>query len=495
MARRPRLSPAREAQKNWLWHTAKTMTLPASALSTGDRRMEAESYLSSGYGQRLALDAVLSGGGKLADFASVWQPSRLKGTVVSPEYGTPFLAATQAYDLRPIPRKFLSLNKTDDSASRFVESGTIIVTCSGTVGRATLATDAIARGLLSHDLLRVTPTDDSCRGWIYAYLRASTVRQMMSSSQYGHMIKHLEPAHLQNLPMPRPRTDIGESLNASVDAILSARNIATAKMLEAENLFLRSVGDIELVTSRSAGFSVKTTEIFGRRRRLEATFHSPDVTDIQKHFTNRGLTLQSIADMGCRVWLPNRFKRIIAQEGVELVGSSDIFEVNPDLIKRIVDIRPVGGDDGRVKRGWLLLARSGQTYGLNGNMVIANAALENKIVSDHVIRIVANSECKVRSGYIYTALSHPLLGRPLLKSLAYGSSIPEIEVADVAALKVVRLDAEIEDEIADLAEKGAQMFADADIAETKLGADADMMLKDLIAGDWSKFVPFSARIA
>ena len=145
MALRARLSPAREEQRDWNWHKAKCLALPASALWSGDRRLEAENYLSNGYGHRLALEARLGNRGKLSDFARVWQPSRLKGIIVEQEYGTPFLAATQAFDLRPISRKFLSLERTDASAARFVRPGTILVTCSGSVGRATLATTTVSK--------------------------------------------------------------------------------------------------------------------------------------------------------------------------------------------------------------------------------------------------------------------------------------------------------------------------------------------------------------
>jgi type I restriction enzyme S subunit len=172
MAIRARLSPSREAQTHWNWHKAKFLALPASTLWGGERRMEAENYLSSGYGHRLALQARLGGSSRLGHLARVWQPSRLKGITVSAEYGTPFLAATQAFDLRPVPRKFLSLGRTDNSAERFAKPGCIIVTCSGTVGRTTLATSAVSNVLLSHDLLRVEPLDAEMKGWTYAYLRA-----------------------------------------------------------------------------------------------------------------------------------------------------------------------------------------------------------------------------------------------------------------------------------------------------------------------------------
>ena len=46
---------------------------------------------------------------------------------------------------------------------------------------------------------------------------------------------------------------------------------------------------------------------------------------------------------------------------------------------------------------------------------------------------------KMRPGYLVTALSHPLFGRPVVKSLAYGSSIPHIDPGDIQALEIVRL--------------------------------------------------------
>jgi hypothetical protein len=51
------------------------------------------------------------------------------------------------------------------------------------------------------------------------------------------------------------------------------------------------------------------------------------------------------------------------------------------------------------------------------------------------------------------ALSHPVFGRPLVKSIAYGSSIPEIEVADIEAFEVVRLKPSEESAIAELAKR------------------------------------------
>lgn len=491
MALRARLSPQREEQTQWPWHKAKALSLPASALWAGERRMEAENFLASGYGQRLALAARLGERGTLERIARVWQPSRLKGITVGKEYGTPFLAATQVFDLRPVPRKFLSLNRTDDANNRFVNPGTIVVTCSGSVGRATLATDAISRVLISHDLLRVEPLDQPLWGWTYAYLRSSIARAMMTSAQYGHIIKHLEPSHLFALPTPRPTDAIARQLQADAEKVLRARNRSVALMQEAEDLFEQAVGKPKALDFGESGFSVKASSFMSGRRRFEGIFNNPAVDSLYAHFQKKKLRTSSLVQAGYDVWLPTRFRRIPAEEGVHLVGSADLFEINPDLDKRIADIDFGDRNSGRVRRAWLLLARSGQTYGLNGTLAIANEFHEGKVVSDHVIRIAPTKQCDAKPGYVYTALSHPLLGRPLVKSLAYGSSIPEIDPSDIASMPFPRLEKDVESEIADKAEEGAKLFAEADLLENEMSARVDGLLEHLLAGNWTNFVPFS----
>jgi hypothetical protein len=87
------------------------------------------------------------------------------------------------------------------------------------------------------------------------------------------------------------------------------------------------------------------------------------------------------------------------------------------------------------------------------------------------MRIRPTKNAKVKPGYLMTAMTHPTLGRPLVKALAYGSSIPEIDVSDVNAFECVRLDNNTEDEIAKLAEDSAKARAQADILERKLNAN------------------------
>ncbi len=67
-----------------------------------------------------------------------------------------------------------------------------------------------------------------------------------------------------------------------------------------------------------------------------------------------------------------------------------------------------------------------------------------------------------------------------MKALPYGSSIPEIDVADVLAFPVPRLTSTVEDEIADMAEKAARLHDEADLLEIELANDADEIIRRFV---------------
>lgn len=482
MAIRARLTAPREVRERWPWHEVETLSLPMSAMVAGDRRMEAENFLSPGFAVRHGITSKPTGWAPLSDLANVWQPSRLKGIQVAPDFGTPFLAATQVFDKLPVARKWLSLNRTSDYAQRYVSQGTILVTCSGTVGRATVADESISGILISHDLLRVEARDTANRGWIYGYLRSPTIRAVMTSAQYGHMIKHLETGHLEALPAIFPASPAqAQGANANFDKIVAARNRAKALVSQAEQTLVGLVGacDDELNVGE-AGFSTSSASLFARRRRFDAACHAPAVGAIEKSLARNAARMESLRSIGCEIWLPNRFKRIPAEDGVELVDSSSIFEINPDFRRRISASGVSDRNDGRVERDWILMSRSGQTYGLLGSVVLATSQLDGKIITDDVIRIISGQS--VHPGYLHLLLSHETLGRPRVKSLAYGSSIPHIEVEDLLEFNIPRFDARQEQLLGEMMVDAFAAWSEADQLENELGENADKAIREFIRG-------------
>jgi hypothetical protein len=451
-------------------------------LLDGERRLEAETYLSTGFGIRVGIEKQ-SGWCRLGDIAKVWMPGRLKGIQVSQEFGVPYLAATQVYDIQPIPRKWLALEKTNDLKTRLATQGTILVTRSGAVGRATVSYKAHEGLLISDDLLRIEANNDLDIGWIYGFLHSAQLRAMAVGAHYGHIIKHLEPEHLQEIPIPLVSGLTAERFSKQFDEIIRLRNKSHHLTLEAEDRFSSALGAFTPDNWGEQGFSIKTTKAFrSGRRRFDAASHNPGATAIRQHLAKNGRGFIAIGDAGYDLWLPKRFRRIPAEDGVWMLDSADLTETNPVLTKRIAD--GDFGDEygGRVKAGWVLMARSGQTYGIIGTPVLATPDLERMIISDHVMRIKPSNKPAIAPGYLATAIGHPTLGRPLVKSLAYGSSIPEIDVLDMAAHEIVRLTPDDEDSIAALATEAADAKSEADMLERKMSAEASDIIEAFIAG-------------
>jgi type I restriction enzyme S subunit len=479
MALRARLvAPPPQQKTVWPWHEVKWASLSASTLTSGERRFEADNYLATAYGIRTAIEGRSEGWSRLGTLARVWQPSRLKGIQVSKGFGTSFLAATQVFDLRPTPRKWLSLERTDDAENRFVNSGLILVTCSGNVGRATISYRPLERVLITHDLLRIEPYDSAHWGWIYAFLRSPKCRAIMTAAKYGHVIKHLEVGHLEALPVPSVGAGLLEDFNRDAREVLQKRNEAFDLIHDAEAIFDKRLGDLP-ADNREAGFSIRASSFSLGRRRLEASYHHPQAAAILQQFSKLGLPTEPLNDLAERIWWLTRFKRVFGDEGMPYMSADELFSLNPTITKRVLAEQADNPEDYIVKAGWIVMACSGQTYGLNGSVALAEKRYEDFFFSHDIVRIIPKAD-RIRRGYLYAALGHPRLGRPLVIRNAYGTSIPHLDPADVASIPIVRLGESLENDVADRMEKAAALRAEADELENAIAERADSLIDQFL---------------
>lgn len=431
------------------------VSLPVRVLARGDRRFEGEAYLTGGYAIRLQIETGGAAFAPVKSLADVRQPGRLKGIRVSPLHGTPFLTATQMFDIRPVPRKWLAPGKIPDLACRYVERDWILVTRSGDVGAAILAYTPHLASIISDDLLRIVVEDVSQRGYLYAFLRSRFGRAMLRSSQYGSIIKHLEPEHVEDIPVVLAPRGLRDDLNERISAVFRLRDEAFGLMRDAEARFETVLGLRVEAHSDQVEYVVSSAPLFRFRRRLDAYHHNPTARAISEALYNSGRRVDQLESVTERIFLPQRFQRKASpQHGTPYLDSEDIFKINPEITKFIPNVLR-DERDYFVQRGWVLLARSGQIYGLNGSCMLATAWHENKIVSEHIIRVVPQP-AKVRAGYLSMALGHPTFGRPLVLRLAFGTEVPEIAPDDLAGFPVVRLEHD-EDVIADAVERAAEL--------------------------------------
>lgn len=451
-------------------------SIPVSELLTGDRRMEGESYLSEGYQIRKQVEASSLPVESFGNLAEVWLPSRLKGVQVSAEHGEPFLTATQVFDIRPRARKWLAPSRVNELTTRYIEPNQLLVTRSGSVGDVIVAHSAHEGFIISDDLLRVEPRE---LGYLYAFLRTRFGRAMVRSSKYGSIVKHLQPEHLQNVPVPLLSDDLRRITGERVSEVFRLREEALRRFLEAEVCYEREVGIPKDEPPSEMSYAVPASRLFGHQRRLDGYHYNPAAEQILRGLKDTKREIAPLHSVTAQVFGVPRFKHVYAESGIPYLDSEDLFKVNPEITKFIPQATKKNPDAYYVEKDWLLMACSGQIYGLNGNVVLANEWHESKIISNHVIRIVP-SKADIRPGYLRMVLGHPTLGWPLVIRCAFGTSVPEIAPEDVLDLPIIRLEASVEEHIAELVESANRLRLRADREEDAVTALVESELGKVI---------------
>jgi hypothetical protein len=322
--------------------------------------------------------------------------------------------------------------------------------------------------VISDDLVRVEVRDPANHGYVYAFLRSGYGRAMLRATKYGSIVKHLEPEHFFDVPVPCPDQPMLDELNIRVDAIFRQRDEAYTLMREAEDLYEAALGVTIPIPPDGTPYEVPASATFGQSRRLDGYYYNPVARAVVVALLATGRRVVALGDphMTTRIFGVPRFKHIYKTTGIPYLDSEDLFKVNPEISKYIPAEAKKDAAAYFVDRHTLLMACSGQIYGLNGTVVLADTWHEDKIVSNHAIRIVPSYTSDApRAGYLQTALGHPKLGRPLVLRLAFGSEVPEIAPGDVATIPIVRLDPAQEDAIADRVESASAIRSKANADE------------------------------
>ena len=440
------------------------VALPISEMVGGERRLEARFYLSDGFIVRQEIKRSKLSVSSLGALAKIWKPKRLKGIQVESGHGAPFLAATQVFDIWPNPRKWLAQSKTSNLPDQCVAPDWMLITCSGTVGEVMITNLAHNDLAISNDLIRVQIDNPELRSFVYVFLRTWCGRAMMRANQYGNVVKHLEVTHLEQIPVPVLDRLLDE-VHKQVVGVFTARAEAYRLDMDARARFAGAMGDQPDAPSEE-GYTIPASQLFGGRRRLEASAYSPSSQFVPRVYERNAASIVALGEVG-RAFVPGRFKRIFGETGTPYLDSEPIFKTNPELSKFLTPATDIDFDAYMVRRGWLLMACSGQIYGINGLAILANEWHEGKVVTQHIMRIVPNPD-KIRSGYLQTVLSHPQLGQPLVVSRAFGTLVPELAPQDIEELPIPRLARHVENEIADIAERASELRMKADEKEDRV---------------------------
>jgi len=447
--------------------TAKPLTksVRLSTILGGDMRLEASTYLRDGYGfVRLANQCTNHV--RLGDLADIWQPSRLAGYTVPDGKGLPFLTAGQAFEDFPRVRKWLAAPFVPQVESRYVKQDWLLLTCSGVVGNITAVYPHHLSKVITHDLLRIVPKGANEYGWLYAYMRTDFFKQIAQAAQYGHMIKHIEVEHAIEFPVIMPEDAIRNEISDKAARAIHMRSQAWGLRDEAFNLLEKAMGADMSAHQPVAGNQtiVNLSKVLPNRSRLDADSYAGQISFVDDLIESTGWGYMEDLTAGVEE-LP-RFKRFYGDSDVPFVGTSEVFDVNARPTKYVYAKLVKNWERYILHAGTMVMACSGQKYGLLGRTQLLTTNHEGMFGSNHLLRIYPDAE-KLLPGYLLAFLNDPVVGRPAVVRCAYGTSVPQFSPMDIKKIRIPRLGAANEKAIADLMDESIGMSAAADRLENE----------------------------
>ena len=366
---------------------------------------------------------------------------RFKRIYVDKSDGIPFILPSQITEIYPKPTKFISPESNIDIESTKAKQGQVLLTRSGTVGVVSYVTKTLRNQSLSDDVIRIEPKNYS--GYVYTYLKSYIGNLLVQTNNYGAVIKHIEPKHLNDIPIPNPPPILKQEIHNLIEGSFKLRDESNDLMDEVQSLLKEALQlpDIEKLQDKSklfdkeANFRSYSVPLSKLDNRLDSSYHISIVQTIEKHLRKFAKEITHIGDSRITqsILLPGRFKRVYVQEGngVVFFGGKQIYELDPknkkylSLNKHSEQIK----DELKIHTNTTLITRSGTI----GKVVIVPEHWDSWIPSEHVIRIVPTGEDI--AGYLYSWLSSDY-AYPLITRYTYGAVVDEIDDNQVSQISI-----------------------------------------------------------
>lgn len=356
----------------------------------------------------------------------------------------PIYQPGQINEINPKNCGYLSPITQTNIESLKVSMGQILMTCSGrsgSIGRTTYVSGTLNGRIFSHDLIRIECNEPETAGYLYAFLSTKTGRALVKSNEYGAMIPHIEPSHLETVPVPNPVPILKRQIHDLVIQSYSLRDESNALLEEAECLLYDELKLPPLAEVRpryfdnAAGlrnYQVKLSRVAGR---LDASYHAPFIEAVTRLIKRKAAELTTIGDprISERVILPGRFARVYVEEGqgVPFFGGKQIHQLDP-TDRKFLSLKIHGPrirEQLALAENMILITCSGTI----GKVAFTPKHWTGFAASQHVIRVVPSSADIAGFLYVFLATDY---GRELIKRFSYGSAVGEIDAHQVSRIHV-----------------------------------------------------------
>lgn len=398
-------------------------------VNEGEKRFDARFYDKDVIAARILVKRIQQHGievRKIADLTErIFHRPRFKRNYVNVGKGLPFLMPMDIFMFPLKPRKAI----TDPPRGLRVKPDWILITCSGSVGRAIITNKLVSGCVLSHDIIRVVPKKNEVLGYLFAYLNTWMGQAFLVKDQYGATVKHIEPHHVAGIPIPYvPK--LMEEIHKKIVEAHKLREEAQSLLIKAEEMFYSRLSLPKIDEEEAKYFGnelgrvIKSFEITysDLNLRLDASYHAPlaqiSFNNLNKAMTGKIVRLGDVAE----TFVPPRFKRAYVKnpsDGVPLLQGSHVTQIKPQDLK-ILWRNMKELDKYIVKKNWIIVTCSGTI----GRLSLVMDFWDGWAATNHLLRIIPD-ENKIHSGYL-TAYLLTSYGQILFQKLIYGGVVDEI---------------------------------------------------------------------
>lgn len=377
--------------------------------------------------------------------------------VEDPAFGEPYVSAKDLVTASVRPSAYLSRSHGKLLNELRLREGMVLVTCSGmNLGRAIWGRQDLDGLVGSHDLIRVCPDADVVPpGYLHAFLSGRYGHSFIRKQIYGGNIKHVEPAHLANLPVPR----IGDKAERAAHRLVEQAASQRSEAARVRRTILGELSDsLGWGSPRTACDLYATASSLDIQRRLDAFHHGSGVRAARERLAAGNS--QRLGDVVEDVFEPSRGARRKVEDpacGVPFLSSSQVFRLDPvgdylvsrdgtpHLQRQLVTDRD------------LLLPRSGQLGGIIGRAVLPLPTYYGSAASEHLVRV----RCRTREdAYFAWAVLSTEPGYYAAIGTAFGSSIPSLDCALLAELRIPWWTGKKRDNVVSLVDRMVNDLAD-----------------------------------
>jgi type I restriction enzyme S subunit len=387
-------------------------------------RLDARPYVSEAYAARAFLRRLPHTEPLQEVTSRIFHPGRVRRQwTTDPDHGVPFLGSADIFeaDLSWLPH--MARAAADLNSDLPLEPGWTLITRSGmTAGRVTRARPGMAGLVCSEHVLRVVP--DTARipsGYLYTFLASRFGIPVIKGGIYGTSVRHIEPHHIADLPVPRLGDEIETRIHALMEQAADLRERFQARIVEATRDLFRSAGlthlldlrwhdqprDLAFVVSGLGPSSLRALNFAPRAQRLLSELAS--------------IPHRALGDICARGQLGSglRFRRVDAapETGARLVGQRQAFWMRPEGRW----ISPAHAPSGIYALDETVLVAAqgtlGETEVFCRSILVTGNWLEN-VYSQHFLRVVPGDP-EFSGAYLFAFLRSEAAFR-LLRSMSTG---------------------------------------------------------------------------